>query len=258
VNASRALAHLDRDGAVRRGLQEVRTLGEDRAEALADGRPYRDMEDVTRRNPGLTLANLEALATAGAFSESFSLSRREALWAAGAVSQSRPDRLAGIVTGGEAPQLPGLAPVEEEAFDLWSTGVSAGSPVRFVRDRLAARGVVTAGDLEDQLRLPDGARVLVAGVVTHRQRPATAEGTTFFGLEDETGLLNVIVSPGCWAAFRRVARGAAALVVQGRLERKETVVNVVAEKLEQLDLRVSLPGAAQAAEPPGPRSRDFR
>jgi error-prone DNA polymerase len=258
VNASRALSHIDADGAVRRGLQEVRTLGEDRAKALAEGRPYEDMEDVARRNPTLTLANLEALATAGAFTETFSLSRREALWAAGAVSQSRPDRLAGIVTGGEAPPLPNLARVEEEAFDLWSTGVSAGSPVRFVRERLVARGVVTARDLEDQHRLPAGSRVLVAGVVTHRQRPATAEGTTFFGLEDETGLLNVIVSPGCWAAFRRAARGAAALVIQGRLERKETVVNIVAEKLEELDLRVSVPGAAPSAEPPGPRSRDFR
>ncbi len=247
VNASRALAAIDGEGVVRRGLQEVRTLGEDRAQALAAGRPYRDLEDVARRNPALTLANLEALATAGAFTESFSLSRRRALWAAGAVSQSRPDRLAGIVTGGEAPQLPGLVPVEEEAFDLWSTGVSAGSPTRFVRERLDARGVLTARDLEDQVRLPDGSRVLVAGIVTHRQRPATAEGTTFFGLEDETGLLNVIVSPGCWAAFRPVARGAAALVVQGRLERKETVVNIVAEKLEQLDLRVA-----------GPGSRDFR
>ncbi len=258
VNASRALASIDQEGAVRRGLQEVRTLGEDRAQALAAGRPYADMEDVARRNPALTLANLEALATAGAFSESFSLSRRRALWAAGAVSQSRPDRLAGIVTGSAAPELPGLTPVEEEAFDLWSNGVSAGSPTRFVRQRLNARGVVTARDLEDQVRLPAGTRVLVAGIITHRQRPATAEGTTFFGLEDETGLLNVIVSPGCWAAFRRVARGAAALVVQGRLERKETVVNVVAEKLEQLDLRVSRPGASASAAPPGPPSRDFR
>ncbi len=258
VNASRALSSLDTEGAVRRGLQEVRTLGEDRARVLAEGRPYGDMEDVARRNPALTLANLEALATAGAFTESFLLSRREALWAAGAVSQSRPDRLAGIVIGAEAPQLPGLAPVEEEAFDLWATGVSAGSPTRFVRDRLEARGVVTARELEDQVRLPGGSRVLVAGIVTHRQRPATAEGTTFFGLEDETGLLNVIVSPGCWAAFRRVARGAAALVVHGRLERKETVVNIVAEKLEQLDLRVALPGASPSGSLPGPASRDFR
>lgn len=71
----------------------------------------------------------------------------------------------------------------------------------------------------------------------------------------ETGLLNVIVSPGCWAAFRRAARGAAALVVQGRLERKETVVNIVAEKLEELDLRVAL---TDASGPLVPKSRDFR
>ena len=82
--------------------------------------------------------------------------------------------------------------------------------------------------------------------MTHRQRPATAGGTTFLNLEDETGLINVIVSKGCWTRHRRVAREAAALLVRGRLEKSEGVANVIAEKLEPLPVT-----------PAGP-SRDFR
>jgi error-prone DNA polymerase len=74
--------------------------------------------------------------------------------------------------------------------------------------------------------------------VTHWQRPVTAGGTTFLNLEDETGMVNVICSRGVWTRYRRVARTAAALVVRGRLEREQGVVNVVAERLERLPLAV--------------------
>ena len=70
----------------------------------------------------------------------------------------------------------------------------------------------------------------------------TAQGTTFINLEDETGLINVVCSKGCWARYRRVARGAPALLVRGRLERSEGVINVVAERLDPL------PVAAPAQE----------
>jgi DNA polymerase III alpha subunit len=66
-----------------------------------------------------------------------------------------------------------------------------------------------------------GTRVWVGGIVTHRQRPQTAGGTTFINLEDETGLVNVIVSKGAWARYRQVARGASALLIRGTLERTE-------------------------------------
>jgi error-prone DNA polymerase len=72
--------------------------------------------------------------------------------------------------------------------------------------------------------------------VTHRQRPATAQGTTFISLEDETGLMNVVVSVGCWKRFRPVARGAGALLVRGRLQRYEGVVNIVAEHIATLSV----------------------
>jgi len=90
-------------------------------------------------------------------------------------------------------------------------------------------------------------RVLVGGLVTHRQRPATAGGVTFLNLEDESGMLNVTCSEGLWARYRTVAVGSAALLVRGRLERSpEGVLNLVADRLQKLVLTVAV------------QSRDFR
>ena len=185
---------------------------------------------------------LEALATAGAFG-CFDLGRREALWAVGAISQSRSDRLRGVVTGAFAPALPGMSLQDEAISDLWATGIAPdGHPTKFIRRELKDEGVLTAVDLLDC----ELGKVKVAGVVTHRQRPATASGTVFINLEDETGLINVIVSSGCWLRFRSVLRSESAIKVHGRLERHGRVTNVIAERIERLDI-----GLAVA-------SRDFR
>jgi len=204
------------------------------AERIAAARPYADMADLVRR-ADLTTRQLEALATSGAF-DCFGLSRREALWAAGAVAQDRPDRIGGLVVGADAPMLPGMTAVEQAMADVWATGVSPDSyPTQFVRDRLDAIGVVTAAGLST---VDDGTRVLVGGVVTHRQRPATASGITFLNLEDETGLVNIICRKDVWARHRRVARESAALVIRGLLERADGVTNIVAERIERLELTV--------------------
>ncbi|MGI9120542.1 MAG: error-prone DNA polymerase [Acidimicrobiales bacterium] len=228
--------------ALRLGLDQVRSVGDDLAERIAGGRPYASIDEVVRRT-GAGLAALEALATAGAFG-CFGLDRREALWAAGACAQSRPGRLPGVVTGAEAPRLPAMSAPEETAADLWATGISAEvHPTEHLRAHLDTLGVLTA---EALATAEPGRRVRVGGVVTHRQRPATASGTVFVNLEDETGLVNVICSAGCWERYRVVARSTPALLVRGILERAEGVVNVVADRLEPL------PVAAPA------RSRDFR
>jgi error-prone DNA polymerase len=228
--------------AVRLGIGSVRGIGDELAERIAAGRPYRDMEDFQRRIAP-TLPVIEALATAGAFG-CFGLDRRAALWAAGAVAQSKPDRLPGVVTGVDAPALPGMTELEVARSDLWATGVApTGHPTRFVRPDLDRRGAVTVAGLPD---VDDGTRVLVGGVVTHRQRPATASGITFLNLEDETGMVNVVCSKGCWARYRQAARGAPALLVRGKLEKAEGAINVVAEVIEPLPIGVPS------------KSRDFR
>ncbi len=250
LNASRSAATLEDCAesvggvAVRLGLRSIRGIGSDLAEQIAVEQPYTSLEDLVRRMPSLDLAQLEAMATAGAFEECFGMERRAALWAVGAAVQTGPDRLEGVVVGQTAPRLPGMDPMETAIADLWATGVAPnGHPTQFLRTELAGRGVVTSAGL---WHCEPRSKVLVAGVVTHRQRPMTAQGTTFMNLEDETGLINVVVSKGCWARYRKVARGAAALLVRGRLERAEVVINIVAEEL------TPLPVAATAG------SRNFR
>jgi error-prone DNA polymerase len=236
INESAAKATLQpiRSGecAVRLGLTSVRGIGEPLGERVAAARPYASMADLVHR-VGLSAAQVEALATAGAF-DCFGLSRREALWAAGAAAQVTPGRLEGVVLGEHAPMLPAMSDVEVTVADLWATAITTdGYPTRHVRARLDALGVLPAVALKTA---EAGRRVLVGGVVTHWQRPATASGTTFLNLEDETGMVNVICSKGVWTRYRRVARTAAALMVRGRLEREQGVVNVVAERLERLPL----------------------
>ncbi|WP_091463361.1 error-prone DNA polymerase [Micromonospora inyonensis] len=232
--------------AVRLGLSSVRTLGDGVAERIEAERaahgPYRDMPDLARR-VGLTAAHLEALATADAFA-CFGLSRREALWAAGAAAQERPDRLPGTVTGVTAPTLPGMDAVDRLVADVWATGLSPEShPARFLRDRLDALGAVPVARLG---QVEPGRRIRVGGIVTHRQRPATAGGVTFLNLEDETGMLNVSCSPGLWQRYRRVAKTSNALVVRGILHRHEGVTSLTADRLDPIDAPVT------------PTSRDFR
>ncbi len=234
--------------AVRLGIGSVRGIGTELAKAIEaerkQGGAFTDTEDLVRRVPDLQLPQLEAMATAGLFGECFGLDRREAMWTVGATVQSRPGRLAGIVTGDAAPRLPGMTPVEEAVADLWATGISPdGHPTQFVRQELDALGVITSDRLWDP---EPGSVVHVAGVVTHRQRPQTAQGVTFLNLEDETGLINVVVSKGCWNRYRKVAREAPAMVIRGRLERSEGVINIVAERLD----RLPMPGKTT--------SRDFR
>lgn len=248
LNASAGVATLEPDErrpgryAVRLGLASVRTVGDTLARRIAAGRPYESMRDLAHRID-LPVSVMEALATAGAFG-CFGLDRREALWAAGAVARDRPDHLPGGIPGATAPRLPAMTGQERAIADMWATGISPDSyPTQFLRARLDAMGVVTAAALRS---VPSGNRVLVAGVVTHRQRPSTAGGTTFLNLEDETGHVNVICSPGLWQRYRRVGRESPALLVTGRVESAGGVVNVIAHRLASLPLRTQN------------RSRDFR
>jgi len=231
VNASAAKATLEADHALRLGIEYVRTIGEDLAKKIDEGRPYTSIEDVVSRC-ALTSAQAEALATAGAFG-CFEPSRRKSLWTAGAVGTQ--GTLPGLAPGAEPPELPEMNERETAAADLWATSMMPnGSPMEFVRDEL--EGIFTAEALKTAR---NGSRVKVAGVVTHRQRPSTAEGVTFLNIEDETGLVNVICSVPVWRAHHRVAVSAKAMIITGKLERVDGVINLVAQKLENLDLALT-------------------
>ncbi|OBJ60095.1 error-prone DNA polymerase [Mycobacterium asiaticum] len=247
VNASLAHATLENAGMeVRLGLGAVRHIGDDLAEKLADERkahgPFASLLDLTSRLQ-LSVPQTEALATAGALG-CFGMSRREALWAAGAAATQRPDRLPGVGSSSHIPELPGMSELELAAADVWATGVSPDSyPTQFLRADLDAMGVVPAAALGS---VPDGDRVLIAGAVTHRQRPGTAQGVTFVNLEDETGMVNVLCTPGVWARHRRLAHTAPALLIRGQVQNASGAITVVAERMGRISLAV------------GSKSRDFR
>jgi error-prone DNA polymerase len=247
VNASLAHANCENRGMdVRLGLGAVRHIGADLARRIVDerqaGGPYRGMLDLTGRVQ-LSVPQAESLATAGALG-CFGATRREALWAAGAAAAERPDRLPGVGSSSTVPALPGMSEVELAAADVWATGVSPDSfPTQFLRTHLDELGVLPA---ERLISVPDGSRVLIAGTVTHRQRPATARGVTFVNLEDETGMVNVLCTPGVWARHRRLAQTAPALLIRGQVQNASGAVTVVAERMQRLTMTVPS------------RSRDFR
>ncbi|CAI7667817.1 unnamed protein product, partial [Penicillium discolor] len=159
--------------------------------------------------------------------------RREAIWLAGAAAEDRARFLPGTTVAVQPPLFADQTSYERLSADLWATGISTDDhPMTHFRDDLRARGVLTAADLQ---RHETGRRVEVAGLVTHRQRPATAAGVTFVNLEDESGLVNVICSTGVWGRFGRIARESPALIIRGILERSpEGVVNVLADAFEDL------------------------
>ena len=237
--------------AIRLGLSAVRNLGTQAAERIAAGRPYRDLEDFATR-ARLPAAALEALATAGAFG-CFGLSRRAALWAAGAAASLREGQLPGTGTGMTAPPLPAMTPAEETLADLWATSTYGTHPVAHIRAALDARQVLTAEAIRSApASADDGAVVAVAGLVTHRQRPPTARGVVFLSLEDETGMVNVICPPSVWERHQPAATVAPALLVRGRIERTGGAggaggaVNLVASTLRPLRVAAAT------------TSRDFR
>jgi len=238
-----------RDGAfaVRLGLASVTGVGQPLAKRIVAARdaegPFRDLRDLVRRT-GATGAQVEALATAGAF-ESMGVSRREGIWLAGDAALDRTEFLAGTLVSVQPPLFPDQSSYDLLAADLWATGISTDDhPLVHYRSQLDARGVLTSRGMREH---EVGRRVEVAGLVTHRQRPATASGITFINLEDEHGLVNVVCSKGVWDRYRRVLRDSPALIARGLLERSpEGVTNLLADAFE--DLRVGVQH----------RSRDFR
>ena len=237
--------------AVRIGLRYVRGLTSARCSTASTRSGIGSPSATSRTSPAgprRPVDALEALATAGAFA-CFGVDRRSGLWAAGALRDAQPDHAAAhVVTGVEAPALPGMSDVEETAADLWATGLSPDRhPTEFVREELTARGVITVRRVQGD---PRPARVVdVAGVVTHRQQPETANGTVFLNLEDETGLTNVICPGGVWKRYRKVARTSpGADGARGWSSGHQGVTNLLAQRIEPLPL-----GLADAL-----RSRDFR
>jgi error-prone DNA polymerase len=239
--------------AVRIGLGYVAGVaGEDVREVVeerARGGPFRGIAELAGRC-GAQRDSLERLAWAGACDALADGGRRQALWLLGVsapgVSVAGGTQLALPVEPGESPELRELSPWERLIADYGSTRVTLHEhPMELMRPGLEA-GLATAADLE---RLRHGTRVRTAGLVVARQRPATAKGVTFMLLEDEHGAINVIVAPPVYEAHRLTVRAEPMVLVEGRLERRDGVTNVVATAVRRLE-RPDLPtGEVRHIEP---------
>ncbi len=227
---------------LRLGLTSVKGLGEEEAGRIVAEReahgPFRSFEDFARRI-GMKEEALRNLALVGAF-DRFGEPRRALLWRAreahrGSPAFSRPVLAYPTVP---APALPALSEQERAALDYRITGIPTGPQVmRFYRERLAERGVGSSADVQQR---PHGVSVHVAGAIVVKQHPETAKGHVFLSLEDEHGLLNVIIRPATYAKYKRVVDQGGAVVIAGTLQHVDGVVSVLARQLEELDLFVKL------------------
>jgi len=243
VERSEAVCTVDASGCVRIGLGYIRGLG-DAARAIVDEREvggmFTDVIDLAVKT-GLGEEAMTALVRSGAC-DVFDRPRREMLWRVGTLPRPSTVRqgrqLTFDVTPATAPPLGEPSRTERVITDYELTGVSTGWHLAaLVRSALPA-GALTASQLPDT---PDGRTVVVAGLVTARQRPMTANGIVFLLLEDETGMINVIVRPEIHDRHRSLLRTETILVAHGRLERRGRNINVLATRLE----RATIPATAE-------------
>ncbi|CAN5370332.1 hypothetical protein BH09GEM1_BH09GEM1_30130 [soil metagenome] len=236
---------LGRPPAVRLGLRSVRGLGstaQDKLEAALRDGPLTSVEDVVQRS-GLDRRALRHLAEAGAFDsmlphEPDLRKRRGALWAVLEASRGDAGPLAPRrrTTADVAP-VPAMTAVELTEADYRMTGISlAGHPMSHVRSVLELNGVRSAHDLVHNGR--DGETVATAGLVICRQRPGTAKGFVFLTLEDETGLVNVVVTPPRFEKQALLISRTPLLLVRGVLQVEEKVVNIRAKQFRALEAAV--------------------
>jgi error-prone DNA polymerase len=222
--------------AMRLGFRQIKSMREPHARLIEQARrrngPFRSISDFQRRT-GLPTHAIHRLAEADAFS-SLGLSRRAALWEALELKNETlplfdsPESPAEI--DADTPALLPIMPLPQEVrIDYETTSLSLKKhPVALVRATLAQQRIVTA---EEVNHLPAGRWVKVAGLVLIRQRPGTASGIVFVTLEDETGIVNLIVRPQIFDRYHLAARHAALLQCDGYIERQGQVVHVMAKRL---------------------------
>jgi error-prone DNA polymerase len=232
--------------AVRLGWSLISGLGREPISRLTETRArggFTSCLDFVRRTK-LSSAILMKLAHADTF-RSLGLTRRDALWRA--LAPREQGTLFDGLEDEPTVALPSMSSQQEMVADYQSSGLSLRShPLSFLREELRRRNVVTTADLA--VLEPDR-RYRLAGLVLLRQRPGTAKGITFVTLEDETGTANLVIHPGTWERFHRVARHAGAWIVRGILERHENIIHLIVDRLESLaQERVSVTS----------KSRDFR
>ncbi len=256
--------------ALRLGLRQIKGLREEDGQwiSAARGNGYADIETLQRRT-GLTRAAITKLANADAFAPSGlatpGMSRRDALWEARALTGNAPLPL---FPDGEgltepSPQLPAPSLGEQVIEDYRSLRLSLRAhPLALLREQLS--GCRPPSHAATRIaETPDSTRLAATGLVITRQRPGTASGVIFITLEDETGVVNVIVWPKTYQRFRRAVIAGRLLRVTGKLQREGSVHHLIAGRIEDLSPWLDRLGdprgqTGAAKRPPPPRAHHPR
>lgn len=224
---------------VRLGLNYVKGLRSRSALALLTARnmaPFRSLRDLVHRVPQLNQKELATLAELGALNglpqHAVDRHRRGALWQVSAARREVGDLLESSVEDSGPSPLEAMTPTQRVYSDFENSGVSIGKhPMSFCRARLRDEGILTSLQAKEEL---NGQRVRVAGCVITRQRPGTAKGFVFLSLEDEIGIVNVIVHPDLFERHKIPCVSAPYLIVEGTLQNTWKVISVKASYIEPL------------------------
>jgi error-prone DNA polymerase len=230
--------------ALRLGFNYLRGFRQPSAEAIVERRPFASIDDLVRRVPEMSKAELHALADAGALNTLDANHRREAMWRSSA-AQRRVEPLleaaiTSIATTDTSPLLP-MTPMERLDADFRNTSFTIGAhPMKYFRDRLRGEGVKTAAETK---HVRNGAIIRVAGSVIVRQQPMTAKGFVFLSMEDETGIVNVILTPQMFDRARLTVVNEPYLVVDGTLQNQQGVIHIRAGRIRGLATEVAAVGS---------------
>jgi error-prone DNA polymerase len=226
---------------VRIGMNYAKGLRKANGEALVAARvhggPFQSVEDVALRIPELSRRELVNLARIGAMNSLEAVGhRRDALWQVEQAGRPVGPLLRGITPdrGRNYAPLRRMSTDERLAADYAGTGLTTGPhPLAYHREQLRRERMLAAQDLTHCV---NGQYVRAVGCVIARQRPGTAKGFVFLSMEDETGIMNVILTPDVFEQNRVVATRSRFLLVEGPLQQQEGVIHIKAQRLTQVDI----------------------
>jgi error-prone DNA polymerase len=227
---------------VRLGLKYVRGLNTATTRKIEQERkdkPFTSLRDLVRRVPELQKNEIAALSQLGALNSlprhKSDRHRRGALWQSELALQPVGELLEPATDDSTASPLQPMTPGQRTSSDFSNSGLTIGKhPMTYYRERMREMRVMDAAAAKAQR---DGMLLKVAGCVITRQRPGTAKGFVFLSLEDETGIVNIIVQPDLFERRRIVCTTSPYILVKGVLQSITGVISVKAGEIEELHFR---------------------
>ncbi|MBC7925236.1 MAG: error-prone DNA polymerase, partial [Bryobacteraceae bacterium] len=228
---------VDTGKSLRMGLRYIRGLRQEAGLAIEAARrsaPFVSIDDLVQRVPELRKDELRTLAKTGALNFINDIRRRDAMWDSERARRPAGPLLSAVQQIEQPSPLQQMTLKERLHADFTGTGLTVGRhPMAYYRPEMEKRGVRTAMELH---ALRDGQLVKIAGAVIVRQRPGTAHGFVFLSLEDETGVVNIIIEPKTFDRNKETFVRYPFLLIHGTLQNQQGAISVKAGKVEAIDV----------------------